>query len=79
MSLKDPRGIGMTIGFVWLAMSHLCCDECLDEHFENPQSVSCYCRCHDSERDEVAWAEMKDHIKAIWPRGDERFTAKRRV
>jgi hypothetical protein len=56
----------------WAVMSHLCCDDCLDEHLENPQSVSCYCSCHNSRLDEARWAEMKDHIKSIWPTADER-------
>lgn len=39
-----------------------CCERCLDNHGSNPQSVSCYCRCHDSTRDEARWPMVRADV-----------------
>jgi hypothetical protein len=28
------------------------CEDCVEEHLRNTQSVSCYCKCHSSSVDE---------------------------
>lgn len=33
------------------------CPECIEDHARNTQSVSCYCRCHSSRRDDAIWQE----------------------
>lgn len=40
------------------------CAECVDEHGPNPQSVSCYCSCHSSSRDEARWPSVRDQVVA---------------
>lgn len=40
------------------------CAKCVDEHGENPQSVSCYCECHDSVRDEARWPTVRALVLA---------------
>jgi hypothetical protein len=40
-------------------LAHMACPQCLDEHGENPQSVSCYCGCHHSQRDEQRWKTLR--------------------
>lgn len=36
-------------------LEHCFCAKCMAEHLENPQSVSCYCGCHNSTRDAQWW------------------------
>lgn len=38
------------------------CEHCFDEHGRNPQSVSCYCDCHDSTRDYDRWPLVREHV-----------------
>jgi len=38
------------------------CEECIDEHGENPQSVSCYCSCHSSPRDHDRWPKVREAV-----------------
>ncbi len=39
------------------------CVECLDEHGQNTQSISCYCRCHSSSRDEKEWPARREQLR----------------
>lgn len=40
------------------------CEECVDTHGSNPQSVSCYCKCHHSIRDEARWLTVRRYVLA---------------
>lgn len=42
----------------------LLCEECVEEHVRNTQSISCYCACHNSARDEANWQSVRDRILA---------------
>ncbi len=41
------------------------CEQCIDQHGRNPQSVSCYCSCHDSRRDEARWPSVRERVLAL--------------
>lgn len=41
------------------------CDQCVDEHGENTQVVSCYCDCHSSSRDKQRWPTVRAQVLAV--------------
>jgi hypothetical protein len=48
-----------------MLLSYFMCEACCDEHGENPQSVSCYCGCHSSRRDEARWPTIRAEIVRV--------------
>lgn len=46
----------------------LLCPNCVEAHIRNTQSISCYCDCHNSTRDEQQWEASRDLIlEALLP------------
>lgn len=46
------------------ALRLLLCAQCIEEHVRNTQSISCYCDCHSSSRDEEHWPEHEQLVRA---------------
>lgn len=41
------------------------CEQCVEDHARNTQSISCYCDCHSSRRDDARWRETTAKVTAF--------------
>ena len=46
------------------------CETCFEDHGSYPESVSCYCKCHEGY--EERWAKLKDMTRHILAGAGER-------